>query len=55
MVFFLTHYRTLISILISVKGNVEIIDEIIIRNKAIKVGFVSQYFEKGKFIFIISI
>ena len=27
--------------------NVEIIDDPIIRNKAIKIGFVSQYFERG--------
>ncbi|KAM3129372.1 hypothetical protein pb186bvf_018520 [Paramecium bursaria] len=37
---------TLISIVISVKGNVENVDELIIRMKGIKVGFICVYFER---------
>ena len=44
MTFFL---RTLISILLSVKGTVDNVDELIIRMKSIKVGFICVYFERG--------
>ena len=53
MVFFIFTVRTLISIIISVKGNVENVDELIIRMKGIKVGFVCVYFERGKHLYIV--
>ena len=37
------------SIVISVKENVENVDELIIRTKAIKLGLICVYFERGKF------
>ena len=45
--------RTLISILLSVKGTVENVDELITRMKGIKAGFVCVYFERGKNIYIV--
>ena len=40
----------MLSILISVKGNVDNVDEYVNRMKGIKAGFVSVYVEKGKYI-----
>ncbi len=45
--------RTLISIFLSVKGTVENVDELIMRMKGIKAGFVCVYFERGKNIYIV--
>ena len=45
------HYqRTLISIFLSVKGTVENVDELVIRMRGIKAGFVCVYFERGNYL-----
>ena len=41
--------RTLISIFLSVKGTVENVDELVIRMRGIKAGFVCVYFERGNY------
>ena len=47
MVYFILHIRTLISIFLSVRGTVENVDEFVRRMKAIKIGLVCVYFERG--------
>lgn len=45
--FLIINKRTLISIFLSVKGTVENVDELVVRMRGIKAGFVCVYFERG--------